>query len=314
MRKKWYVFTGLTKIFHLLGTDLTPSTQTLKAFESFSRHGTVWKVAQELNLTRSAVSHRLRQLERETGLVLFQRSGRGVTLTNRGRTYAKDIRGALALIDEAATTKNGRGTTGALTISCIPGFASLWLCPRIGEFQALYPEIALSIQTPRQLDEADNPNVDLFIAFGDGGWPGYNVELLSEVDYTPMCSPAMLNRLGGFAGPADLRRANLLHLGDLESWTLWFNLAGLELDDTVPGILISDKNLVLSAAMAGQGVALGDELTCSRDLAAGRLVRPFDLSLRTLGAYYFVTKSQKAHRPAVAAFRSWLFESLASRL
>lgn len=236
-----------------------------------------------------------------------------MALTNRGRTYAKDIRGALALIDEAATNKDGRGTTGSLIISCIPGFASLWLCPRIGEFQALYPDIALSIQTPRHLDEADNPNVDLFIAFGDGGWPGYNVELLSEVDYMPMCSPALLNRLGGFAGPADLRRANLLHLGDLESWTLWFNLAGLELDDTVSGILISDKNLVLSAAIAGQGVALGDELTCSRDLAAGRLVRPFDLALRTLGAYYFVTKSQKADRPAVSAFRSWLFGRLASR-
>lgn len=291
---------------------MTPSTQTLKAFESFSRHGIVWKVAQELNLTRSAVSHRLRQLERETGLVLFQRSGRGVALTNRGRTYAKDIRGALALIEEAATTRDGRGATGSLTISCISGFASLWLCPHIGEFQALYPDIALSIQTPRHLDEADNPNVDLFIAFGDGCWPGYNVELLSEVDYMPMCSPALLNRLGGFAGPADIRRANLLHLGDFDSWTRWFNSVGLELDDTVSGIVISDKNLVLSAAIAGQGVALGDELTCSRDLAGGRLVRPFDLTIKTLGAYYFVTKSRKARRPAVSAFRSWLFGRLAS--
>ena len=145
----------------------------------------------------------------------------------------------------------------------------LWLCPRIGEFQALYPEIALSIQTPRQLDEADNPNVDLFIAFGDGGWPGYNVELLSEVDYTPMCSPAMLNRLGGFAGPAAVsythldvyKRQPLIPLPSIAvavtvniPFNFGVNKPSFDMD--AKAVLETDQLIALLLAVAGKMVAV----------------------------------------------------------
>lgn len=283
-----------------------PSTQALRALDSFVRQGSVWKAAEELNLTRSAVSHQLRLLERELGFVLLQRRGRSVVLTARGRRYASRIREALALIGDAGADRSDRGVAGPLVISCISGFASLWLCPHIGEFQELYPEITLRIQTPRRLEEVSNPEADLFIAFGYGDWPGHTVDLLSEVEYTPVCSPALLNRLGGFEEPADLQRACLLHLDDFESWTRWFALAGVDIADPEAGVVLSDKNLVLSAAIAGQGIALGDELTCSRALAAGQIVRPFDLTIKTLGAYYLVMESRKALRPAVAAFRDWL--------
>lgn len=278
----------------------------MRALDSFARHGSVWKAAEELNLTRSAVSHQLRLLERELGFELLQRHGRGVALTVRGGKYARRISEALTLIHDAGADRSGRNVAGTLSISCVSGLASHWLCPQISEFQELWPEIDLRIQTPRNLTEVSNPEVDVFIAFGEGDWPGHVVELLSEAEYTPVCSPALAGRLGGFQRPADLLRARLLHLVDSESWERWFALARVDPAGQEAGVVLSDKTLVISAAIAGQGVALGDELTCFSALASGQVVPLFALTIKTLGAYYLVIQPRKVDRPAVAAFRDWL--------
>jgi len=283
-----------------------PSIQALKALESFTRHGSVWKAADELGLTRSAVSHQLRLLERELGFPLVQKRGRGIILTVRGRRYASDISKALNTIGEAAGKHDDGGIGGSLVVSCTPGFASLWLCTHIEEFQASYPDIALRIVTPRELGGVGDPDVDVFIAFGDGDWPSKLSELLSEVSFTPMCSPSLLNRVGALAEPRDILRMRLLHLVTVEDWTRWFAKAGVEASETEGGIVFSDMNLVLAAAAAGQGVAMGDELTCAQALVDGELVRPWDLSIKSMRAYYLVMDSKKAGNATVSAFRHWL--------
>ena len=95
-----------------------------------------------------------------------------------------------------------------------------------------------------------------------------------EISFTPLCSPTLLNKIGGFSKPADVLRANLLHLGDTEDWARWLALSKVENPDTEGGIFFSDMNLVFSAAIAGQGIAMGDELTSRRALSEGRLVQP----------------------------------------
>src|SRR5216683_814558 len=152
-----------------------PSTQALRALDSFARHGSVWKAAGELHLTRSAVSHQLRLLERDLGFDLLQRIGKGVALTTQGRRYADDVRQALAAIGDAAVKHGKKSIGGPLTISCAAGLASLWFCPQIAEFHERYPDIALRIQTPGRLDEVSQPDVDVFIAFGYGNWPNRDV-------------------------------------------------------------------------------------------------------------------------------------------
>src|ERR1044072_4918400 len=148
----------------------TPSTQALRALDAFARHGSVWRAADELRLTRSAVSHQLRLLEQELGFTLFPRigKGKGPALPARGRRYATDIRKALSLIGEAGQQHDESGIGGACVVSCTPGFASLWLCTHIAEFVERYPDVALKIRTPRRLDEVVGAEVDVFIAFGDG--------------------------------------------------------------------------------------------------------------------------------------------------
>lgn len=282
-----------------------PSIQALRALDSFARHGAVWRAADELSLTRSAVSHQLRLLERELGFDLLERIGRGIALTVRGKRYAHDVRKALTMLGDAGGQCGERGLVGALTVSCVPGFASLWLCTHIGEFQALYPDISLRIKTPRRLDDVSDPEADAFIAFGDGNWPGRAVELLCELEFTPLCSPVLLNKLGGLSEPADVLRAPLLHLGDFEDWTRWLALTRVVNPNPESGIIFSDLNLVFAAASAGQGIAMGDELTCRTAMREGQLVRPFDIAVKSTKSYHLVMEHSRVEQPLLAAFSRW---------
>ncbi|TIT83999.1 MAG: transcriptional regulator, partial [Mesorhizobium sp.] len=179
--------------------------------------------------------------------------GKGVALTPRGQRYASDVRKALTVLGDAVGRNAGTGVGGSFAVSCTPGFASLFLCTHIGEFRQMYPDVALHILTPRRLDDVSNPDADAFIAFGVGNWPNRAAELLCEISFTPLCSPTLLNKVGGFSKPADVLRANLLHLGDTEDWARWLALSKVENPDTEGGIFFSDMNLVFSAAIAGQG-------------------------------------------------------------
>ncbi len=121
----------------------------------------------------------------------------------------------------------------------------------------------------------------------------------------------LLNKAGGFNEPADLLKVPLLHLVEVEDWTRWFAQVGVEPPDPEAGIIFSDMNLLLSATTAGQGVAMGDELTCGRALASGTLVRPFERAVKSLRAYYLVMEPRKADHPVARAFADWLRRRLA---
>ena len=151
----------------------------------------------------------MRLLERDLGFDLINRVGTRAELTPQGRAFAEDVRRALSAIAGSASRQIGRGVTGTLTVSCTPGFASAWLCPRVGRFRQTCPDVSLSLVTPRRLDDVSNPDVDVFITFGLGNQTAMEVELLQEVEFTPLCSPALLNRLDGLS---DLAAVSYTHL------------------------------------------------------------------------------------------------------
>ena len=286
-----------------------PSTQAMRALESFARLGSVWQAAEDLNLTRSVVSHQLRQLERDLGFNLFNRVGTRLELTPQGQTYAGDIRRALSAITVAAARNAGRGVSGSLTISCTPGFASSWLCPKIGRFREVCPDVELHIVTPRRLDDVTTPEVDMFITFSNGNTPGMQVERLQEVEFTPLCSPALMNRLG-LSEPADALRAGLMHLSSFDDWEAWFRITDLEAARARTGIVFCDMNMVYAACLASQGIAMGDAFICYEAMASGQLVRPFDLSIRSPKSYFLVIPGAPPCNQIVAAFRDWLMDEL----
>lgn len=283
-----------------------PSTQALRALVSFARHGTVWQAADELNLTRSAVSHQLRMLERDLDFHMLNRVGTRVELTAQGCAYAEDVRQALMAISGSAARNTGRGVSGNLTVSCAPGFASSWLCNKIARFVSANPDVALSIITPRRLGEVSNPDVHLFITYGKGEFSDMETEHVLDVVSSPVCSPALVNRLGGMPDPQDVPRLGLLHLWDHRDWALWFSSMGLDPSLAATGVVFSDMHLVYSAALAGQGIAMGDVVLSRDAMSSGHLVRPFEQEVRSPSAYYMAVPLAMVENPTVIAFRNWL--------
>ena len=290
-----------------------PSIQALRAIESFERHGTIWQVAEELNVTRSAVSHQLRTLESDLAFNLLVRAGTRVELTTRGRDYARDVRAALRTLSAAGARNSGEGVSGTLDISCPPGFAAGWLCSRIDEFCTLFPDISLSVRTPRRLNDVSAPSIDLFIAFGNTTHANLHCEPLTEISFTPLCSPVYLNRFSGFGEVSDLERATLLHFVDRSDWLTWLRSVGARDRIAHGGILFSDMTLALAAATSGQGVMLGDRLTCRSALDAGTLVAPFEHEIVLSSGYMLAIPNERIDKPSVVAFRAWIFDKLVSQ-
>ena len=183
---------------------------------------------------------------------------------------------------------------------------------KIGQFCTKFPDISLSIVTPQRLEDVSNPNVDIFITYGDGKFEGMNGELLRNIQFTPLCSPVLLNKRDAISSSLDLLKYTLLHLFDHADWANWYEAGGQVHADVSSGIVFSDMNLVYAAALNAQGIALGDEFTCYHALASGQLVRPIDFSIEAPGAYYVVTSPQKANIPAIDAFKNWLFDEFRS--
>ena len=278
----------------------------LRALDVFARTGTVWEAAEHLGITRSALSHRLGLLETFLGFEVAVRSGKGISLTPRGRRYAADVQKSLALLHDAHD-EGGRPIDGNLTISSTPGFASMWLCNHIASFQVEHPDLNLHIVASRELDQASDRGVDLFILFGEGSWPKQHVQHLYDVEFLPMCSPTLLNAQGGLDEPADVLQFPLLHLNDWNDWREWLKAAGVPAPGRrVRGTRFSDLMLVQTAAIGGQGIMMGDAITCAVALAGGQLVAPFPLKIKSSAGYYLVRNGQKRPSPAVSAFTRWL--------
>lgn len=267
------------------------------------------RASREMNLTPSAISHQLRQLETELGARLIERDGKGVVLTAFGKRYVAQISKALSLIQQAGSLSDQQELSGRLSISCVPGFAIFWLFDHLEEFRRLYPKIDLNISTPQRMDDVHDRNTDLFIAFGTGNWPGMMTELLAEIEFAPYCCPRMLEAYGGRISVDDIDGLPLLHMGNYDDWTRWLAAGGRALN-AQRGIVFSNMYLVLSAAVAGLGVAIGDNLTCRAAVRQGQLLTPFDHAIRSIESYYLVCETDALERPICRVFRDWIIARL----
>ena len=192
-----------------------------------------------------------------------------------------------------------------LRISSTAGFAATWLCNHIGVFSQLHPSLQVEVATSRVLDDVSDGDADVFVAFGNGNWPNHLVEHLYDVEFLPLCSPQLLAKCP-LSQPADLARATLLHLHRGDDWSRWLTLNDVAFPASRAGITFSDLMLVQSAAIAGQGVMMGDEITCADALATRLLVAPFAAKIKSPGSYYLVSHRNRPVSPAAAVFKRWL--------
>jgi LysR family glycine cleavage system transcriptional activator len=281
-----------------------PPLHALRAFEAAARLESFSRAAEELHVTHGAVSHQVRALEEFLGAALFARNGRRVALTADGRAFAERVRAALRDIGEAANSFRRPERANRLTVSLLPSFAARWLMPRIGRFMAKHPEISVNVHASLALVDFERDEVDMAIRFGRGDWPRVDAEKFMDDEYFPVASPRF-NRGRLPVRPAELAQFRLVTSDD-EPWTPWFRAAGVKLAEPA-GPIFSDSSMVVQAAVDGRGIALARRSIAEGDLAAGTLVRLFDIATPAPGSYYLV-RPAGALSEKVAAFRAWMLE------
>jgi LysR family glycine cleavage system transcriptional activator len=289
-----------------------PPLAALRAFEAAARHLSFTRAAQDLHVTQTAISHQIRTLEDLLGVKLFRRLPRGLVLTEEAQRYLPAVRDAFDRLEAATGELLAARAGGPVTASVLPSFAGRWLVPRLGRFRSAHPEIDLRISASLHLVDFAREDVDLGIRMGRGHYPGLRVERLFGESLMPVCAPALLQGDRPLRRPEDLRHHVLLHEDDYTGWQLWLELAGVAGVDPRHGPIFTDAGMVVQAAAEGQGVALGRLALAAWDLAAGRLIRPFDVSMPHDLAYYLVCPEGSAERPRIAAVRTWLLEEAAS--
>jgi LysR family glycine cleavage system transcriptional activator len=293
-----------------------PPLKAVRYFESAARHLSFSKAAEELNVTHSAISHQIKALEEWVGQPLFERGGRTLRLTESGRQFLPPVRAAFQQLAEAAADLRQSCQGGPLTVSVLPSLASIWLVPRLYDFRAKHPEIEVRISATDRIEQIGQGGIDIAVRYGRGRWPGVESELLLHDDLFPICSPAMVNGDPPIREPRDLTYFNLLSDSTWEApqfdfWRQWFERAGVSGMELKSGFSFNYSNLLIRAAVDGLGIALGNTILAGDDLKAGRLVKPFDISVSLDTGYYVVYARDALKRAKIHAFRDWLMEQVA---
>src|SRR5215472_6563219 len=289
-----------------------PSLDTLRVFSIAARHLSFTKAADELHLTQSAISHRVRALEEELGATLFDRLPRRLELTRAGQVLARGVDQAIADITRTIADLDIGDNARRLTVTVLPSLASRWLVPRLPRFHSLHPDIELQLIADPRLLDLRKGRIDLAIRFGRGTYPGYAVTKLMPDRVFPVCSPHFLAQRGPVDTVEALLDLPLLHDSATEGdgsgsdWRSWLSHIGGHDALGGEGQRFSEAGLLIDAAVLGLGVALARSSLVSDHLASGTLICPLRLSTPTAFAYYLVGLPDAATLPKITRFREWL--------
>ncbi|MFL9880858.1 LysR family transcriptional regulator [Herbaspirillum rhizosphaerae] len=273
----------------------------LRAFEVAARHLSFTHAADELNVTQTAVSMQVKNLEERMGVALFRRLPRGLALTDEGLALLPVLAESFERIGNVLGQFENGQMREVLTLGVVGTFAVGWLMPRLREFQKTNPFVDLRLLTNNNRVDLAGEGLDYAIRFGDGAWHGTDADRLFAAPLSPMCAPAIAPRL---RRPQDLASETLLRSYRTDEWNSWFAAAAAP----CPPIrgFVFDSSLTMAEAVAQQaGVALLPVNMFERELREGRLACPFDISI-THGAYWLTRLKSKQPTPAMLAFQNWL--------
>lgn len=287
-----------------------PPIQCLLTFEALARLRSVTQTAEELNVTPSAVSHRVKQLEQIIGTKLFGRAD--FSLTTEGSEYLAHVREGLATLQKFPGTAGQSGSPGKrkLRLAVTPTFARSILIPRLRQFTDAYPEIDLTLQVSIPLLDVVAEDADLIVRFGTGRYADLEHVCLMKDEVTPLASPAYVREHGPFEVPEDLDGEALLR-SPLEPWRTWFAAHSLDWAEPVDGSQFNDIGLMCDAAAAGMGVALVRLKLGAPWLEHGSLVRLYERNVPSPHAHYLCWRTGMMDRWECAAFTDWLKKSVA---
>jgi LysR family glycine cleavage system transcriptional activator len=289
-----------------------PPLKSLRAFEAAARLGSFIGAAEELHVTPSAISHRVRELETHLGTQLFHRIHRSIVLTDAGHKYSEEVALAFGRIEAASQDVSRRSKSDLLAVHVVPSLAAQWLMPRMSRFTALHPDIDLRLHaSPERIDLADGP-VDFDIRYGAVlRQAGVAVEPLPDEKIVALCSPRLLTGRGRIRQPEDLGRHMLIHSEvNLYSWRDWQRDHPSVALNLERGLRFDRSFMSISAAIDGLGVCLESRLLVERELASGALVMPLGDEGPLIHCHSLLYLEGRARLPKMRLFRDWLLRTL----
>lgn len=276
----------------------------LRNFVIAARHGSLASAAEELCLTKGALSHQIRNLEQDLGFALFTRHSRGVRLSDKGQSLLVSCQSAFDQIEQRVEELNGN-TEQTLTIGTTTYFASRWLSPRLMDFIRQYPEIRLRIQPMIELFELRQQGIDLAIRWGNGRWTDCRIEKLFDCPAWPTGNEEAKLKVEREGLETAFSSFTLLRdREDSEAWSEWYDRAGLTPTDRSDTLIVPDPNVRVQAVLDGQGVALNDELV-RQEIRDGRLFRLSEIELGDYG-YFLAHRTGAQSNKATTLFVEWL--------
>ena len=286
----------------------SPSLVELHAFLAVARSGSFRKAADELFVTQAAVSRAVARLEQELGVDVLARSGAGVRLTPSGEELRRRVEKPVAALEAAATELRRRADRATLRLSVVTSLGNLWLMPRLEDFHAQHPDVAIEFRPYRRDDDFLREDVDLWIALKQKPrqqWPRQvSAEYLVGRDIVAVCSPARARRIRGACEL--LAQPLLYHSTYPDNWALWAQAVGAELPAGWRGSGFDLVINLIEAARAGMGVAVVQKCMVEADLASGRLAMPVPGAASTGRGYYLCRRRALGAHAAVERFSDWV--------
>lgn len=290
-----------------------PPLRALTAFEAAARLGSFRMAANELGITRSAVSHQVKLLEDRLGTQLFRRDARRAELTQSGQAYYPAIRDAFDQIEAQTRAVRPSVTDNELTVQVYVTVALKWLIPRLHDFERRYPDMKVRLSTSYFDWDFDDRNVDLGIILARNKAPGHYYRPLFKSYLVPVCAPQLLKGENPLKKPEDLKKHKLIDVYTAEEdWQLWLDAAGVKGVKPANRLSVDSYILAQEAAIEGRGVAMTIGPFASEEIKLGRLVQPFPMRAPNKNQWYFACHSEHRNKPKIKRFEDWLVKQVAA--
>lgn len=286
------------------------SLHHLAVFEAAARLGSFTKAASELNVSQPAVSQAVRRLEESIGMPLFRRGHRSIELTDAGALLYHDVSESFSRVLSTVRHLGRLARSGHVTLSVSTAFANYWMVPRLQDFRARHPGVDLRLQTTdKELDLAQE-GISLGVRRGEGDWKGYASALIAPEVLTAVASPGFLARHPPIASLAALKQAPIIHLEEPYrvrlSWRDWFKALGQDYRDEGEGLRLNDYALVLQAAMAGEGIAMGYGHVIEPLIEKRLLSKIGSWEHRTGMGFFLIWSERSKLSPAAGHVKDWI--------
>ncbi len=289
---------------------MLPSLNALRAFEAVARHRTFTRAAEELSVSQSAISHQIRNLERSLDVVLLHRTAQNASLTPEGEILFRNLSEAFALMTRAVADVRANAASASIGVSLRSHFAARWLAPRMASLWDRYPSLDIWFQHSNNAANFSDPQIHLSVEWCHESVAPEHGTLIKPGNLTPACSPGLITAGAPLQVPTDLARHTLLHEAAEASWREWLECAGVPDLEPARKVYYEDTNVRHQATLEAQGFSLVCPSLVRDDLAANRLVCPFDIHLESYG-YYLVVPPARRVNATVRKFANWVLAEAA---